>query len=924
MAKSLTSSINRVFSGWQEPFLPWLANHLIERYRSESMIDMNAALVVLPGANAMRRLLTLLVIESDSLGAALIPPKMITPGHLCDHLLPPTREQATPACRLLGWVSALQKTPVELLKVLIAEPPDPDDFRGWLAFAKRIDALHVEVSAANLVFSEVGERGAELTSFLDEERWDVLEQIAVQYRGILSTQGKSDIYFDRLKRVSESGRFEHDGEIYLAGVVDLNQNVRTVIRNVECDISVLIFAPEHLKDSFDELGAIKISAWENASIPISEKNLEVVEAPKDVVAKMYGAMQLLSADYAISDISIGIGDETEIPYFKGKLNDLNIKTRSASGTRFSQSSVGYLLRGISSYLSSRAFPHFSALIRHPVATRMLQHEMSALHPEPFDLGAYCDVYQERHLQAVVSSDMPEDRKGDQYAVQIVTEINKILLPLLGPAQDLKAWVEQLSGFIIQLAPFVNSSEVDLLHSLVDIVGDLADSRAPMELKGQEALQLVIQLADESLSVPDAHSEAVELLGWLELAHDDAPVTILTSIDEGVVPAVINADPFLPNTLRQHLGLMDNARRYARDAYVLSAVASSKRSCSIIVARRNIDSSKRFPSRLLLACPEAQIPQRITHLFREGQNVRVRRGEERAVTSEFSLVEPLGLEDKIEAMSITSFSDYLSCPYRYYLRHLARAEECRSHLVELDSLAFGNLAHLVLYDFAADKAASSFSPEAINKALNELLDSRVRKQFGRQEYPAIRIQIEALRERLKYFSQWQAGRNRDGWSIVAVEKEISEDDFKLDIPSGTMGIKGKIDRIDHHKAKNVYAIIDYKTGERGKELDNVFEKDKWLDMQIPLYLHAARTFYPDAEYDFLYLNLSAESARTIVTPAAHLLASVDAGITQAQEVAEKVRRGIFWPPAAKVKFDSYSWMLGLRREEFEPYGEMSDE
>ena len=77
-----------------------------------------------------------------------------------------------------------------------------------------------------------------------------------------------------------------------------------------------------------------------------------------------------------------------------------------------------------------------------------------------------------------------------------------------------------------------------------------------------------------------------MLGWLELPLDDAPVLVVTSFNERYVPSLVDADLFLPNRLRQQLGIIDNDRRCARDSYALSTILASRRQVKLIAARRD--------------------------------------------------------------------------------------------------------------------------------------------------------------------------------------------------------------------------------------------------------------------------------------------------------------------------------------------------
>ena len=52
---------------------------------------------------------------------------------------------------------------------------------------------------------------------------------------------------------------------------------------------------------------------------------------------------------------------------------------------------------------------------------------------------------------------------------------------------------------------------------------------------------------------------------------------------------------------------------------------------------------------------------------------------------------------------------------------------------------------------------------------------------------------------------------------------------------SIGISGRIDRIDRHRESGVWALLDYKTSEVGKSPDAVHrQRGEWVDLQLPLY------------------------------------------------------------------------------------------
>jgi ATP-dependent helicase/nuclease subunit B len=64
--------------------------------------------------------------------------------------------------------------------------------------------------------------------------------------------------------------------------------------------------------------------------------------------------------------------------------------------------------------------------------------------------------------------------------------------------------------------------------------------------------------------------ALDLQGWLELLWEDAPHVAVAGLNDGHVPEAIVGDPFLPEALRERLGLKNNSTRLARDTYILAA------------------------------------------------------------------------------------------------------------------------------------------------------------------------------------------------------------------------------------------------------------------------------------------------------------------------------------------------------------------
>jgi ATP-dependent helicase/nuclease subunit B len=351
-----------------------------------------------------------------------------------------------------------------------------------------------------------------------------------------------------------------------------------------------------------------------------------------------------------------------------------------------------------------------------------------------------------------------------------------------------------------------------------------------------AIHLVLdQIAGDALP-PEADEVAVELLGWLELHLDDAPVAILTGMNEPFVPEALNADAFLPNALRSRLGIEDNNRRYARDAYQLTAMLHS-RHVHVIAGRRTILGDPLRPSRLLLATSGPVLARRVRgFLDEDAAAVSAPAALPDSGTSAFRLPpDPvISLPSVPTSLHVTGFGKVLADPYRWALDCLIGGDIVEDAVREMDPRRFGTLAHRVLQEFGRTPAACSADERVVRDALDACLDGWVATHFG-AVFPAARLQIEQLRMRLHRFAAAQAARIAEGWRTVGVECGTPGDGVPLLVDGEEFLVSGRIDRIDVHEQRGAWAVLDYKTGDRGEDPEQThLKKGEWKELQLPLY------------------------------------------------------------------------------------------
>jgi RecB family exonuclease len=855
--------IERQFFDWSQPALRAAADWLIEGQRRGAMVELGEAIVVVPGARAGRRLLELLVERCEEQRLALVPPRIITPAALPELLYPPQKPLAGELCQQLAWVAALKALPADELRILVRQPPDADDLFAWLALGELLSRVHRELAADGLDFSRVAEQGRQLPDFDEHERWRLLTDVQRRYLAKLDGHGLWDKQTARLVAI-ERRECATVQQIVLVGTVDMDEALKRMLDQVADRATALVFGPADAADKFDGHGCLVPAAWQSVDVPVPEARMHLVDLPGDQADAAVEIIAGFAGQYAPDEISIGAADPRLVPYLAQRLAECGLAARYGPGKPLAATGPMLLLEGVADYLDGERFTALAALWRHPLVERWLRERQ---HVEG-DWLAAADKYFSDYLPRRLGRGWLRTPPPPLDRVRRATE--KLLAPLRGAARPPADWgpaIVELLATVCGAALLDVEREADrqtllACDELRESIGGLADLPAGLAPRatGAEALRLVLRGAGGTIPEP-ADPRAIELLGWLELSLDDAPALIVTGMNEGFVPAAVNADPFLPDALRARLQLDDNAARYARDAYALCLLAASRGELHLVAGRRAAEGEPLLPSRLLLACPEPNLPARVVRLLEPAPARRLvlpggLRGA--AQRSAFAPPAPQPLAVPVRLMRVSEFRDYLACPYRYYLKHRLGLRALGDAATELDAAAFGSLVHAALAAFGDSEARELTDEQRICEALFAALDEIAGRCYSTDNsMPAVRVQVELARERLRSAARWQAQWRQQGWSIAHVELGFQRDagEVHFAVDGRDFWLHGRIDRIDRHERTGAWAVLDYKTGDKASDPDRSHRtSDGWIDLQLPLYRHLAASIGVEGQVKLGYIVL----------------------------------------------------------------------
>jgi ATP-dependent helicase/nuclease subunit B len=927
--------MERIFLDWSRPALEAVVDYLWQRYQADGVWELGGVVLVLPGARAGRRLNERLAQHAAERQVALFPPVVTTAGQLPELLYPCHRPFAAQLTQQMAWTEALRQSPAGVLGEFLRAIPETSDDPRWWELGTLLWRQHRELAADGLDFQHVAVAGGRLPGFVERARWQALAAVQQAYLRQLDQLGLWDRQTARLFAI-EHHECRTDRDLLLVGTVDLNRALRQMLDQIQHRVTALVYAPATWEAGFDEYGCLRPAYWRDVAIPLAEEQIRLAERPVDQAAEVVRFLAQLEGQYAAPEIAVGVPDETLVPLIQRALTAAGVPARYGPGCRVEATRPVRLIRALVQYLTSDELADLADVVRHPDLMAWLSASSGTVAEDIAELDEYCCQRLVLSVRQAVLGDDP----ASQAAGRLIRQVDRLLAPLAGPPRAPGEWVADLMGIVTSI---YGAREIDRddgadrlvlagCEALRDGLLELGHLPAALvrPVTAFQAVLMALSVQTHQQVAASPQPDAVELLGWLELPLDDAPVLVVTQLNEGTIPTSANSDLFLPDRLRAHLGLDDNARRYARDAYALTVVAHSRERFAVIVGRRDEQGNPLLPSRLLLAADDAVCRRRCQRLFggvplweaAGGSSADASAAPEstspaappavEAASHRFCVPRPRPAPP-IDTLNVTDFRAYLACPYRFYLTRVLGVQSVLPPPGELDGATFGTLMHEVLARFGESSVRDATDAEQIGSYLLEVLQQVFTARFGPAPRPAVQIQQAQLKLRLLAFAPQQAAWRAQGWRIVMTEGQRQTVTTKWRVDGQPVWLRGRIDRIDQHEESGEYAILDYKSSEEGHSpraihlagtRGGIVEPEHWQDLQLPLYRHLVAELRLEREPRLGFVTLPRALQNTGFQLADWTRQELATADEAACEVVRRLRKGIFWPPADGAKsFDA---------------------
>lgn len=928
----MSTAIQRLFWGWDAPVLDQAVAFLCADWDRTHALDLSDTLILVPNGEAGRRLREALAQITHTCGTAAVVPHLWLPEQA---LLPQSRrfEAATTLQSQMAWQRALERVDLAALTALFPKLPAE---RGWswqAETARMLADLKMLLGTGGHTFAATAALPAIQR---DAARWHDLAKIESAYFAELAKAKLADA--QALKRRHAHAPVLPEGVrrvVVLASpdlppLLDhwLNSCAQSALQVV-----VGVHAPASMAHTFDACGRPLPSCWgEDAPVVLPVANAQI-HVTRDPAAQAARALDLMRELVPGGRTALGVCDAEVGGLLLEKLTLEDARSFEPGGIPVQREGLWHVLDCFRVLLGSGSWRAFAALLRIAVVRGALapaEHGASALLKEADDFAA-------SHLPVTLAhaTELP---LADYPALQpVVTSTLALLdsLRRLPPAQAARTLILKLLGeqTFRPEAPG-HRERTELAAEWLRIIEEL-DSEAKrfgLKPKAEDAFTLSLEcLAQSRLAEPRGDIDLV-LQGWLELLWEKAPRLVITGLNEEHVPGIFISHPFLPDSLREALHLPCQATRFARDAFILAALARQRPaadSLHVLCGQWSENGDALRPSRLLFLCDDKKLPQRAAHLFPKEEDQAAEVEPPRTLAWR---LQPDWTTQELKTISPSRLRAYLQCPFRYYLAHAKRMNAVGVQQRELAPNEFGQIIHHAFHALFLDSSMRDSTHEGkIAECLEAAARERVRAIYGQRPAPLITLQLDSILQRLRHAANIEAENRRHGWQCIAAELQIGSQDDATPYLIGETRLSGRIDRVERH-ADGSIRIVDFKSSDKAgaplkTHVKTITARSKlndddewkcfdlpdgkrgmWLDLQLPLYAAALRQRgQPVTRAAYFALPKGIQETQ-ILEWEQFDDELIDAAVNCAAAAVQRIRDGRFWPPAERTPDDSFEEML----------------
>ncbi|WP_372794690.1 PD-(D/E)XK nuclease family protein [Lutibacter sp.] len=390
----------------------------------------------------------------------------------------------------------------------------------------------------------------------------------------------------------------------------------------------------------------------------------------------------------------------------------------------------------------------------------------------------------------------------------------LLFSLFEFSTDMNAIITQCCSLLNELKEFVVGVEKEYLYRFYTIFQQLETLNTTYNhITDLKTLTLFYNqlLQNEKLSFQGEPLQGLQLMGMLETRALDFETVIITSVNEGILPAGKSDFSFIPFDIKKHFGLPTYQEKDSIFSYHFQRLLMRAKNIYLIYNTENdgygSGEKSRFLTQLEINNPsitKSIISPKVQHI--EVPLIQIEKTEE--------VLQKLK-EVFIKGISPSALATYIYNPVSFYEQKVLEIYEDDEVEETIAANTMGSVIHDVLeemYTPYLDKFLKKENIAKMQKKCNDLLTKYFRKHYlkGNIKTGKNKLIFEVSKNLINRFlkQEMQLLNENKQLKIIALEEKLNTEIIVegINFPVNLRGIVDRIDELD-----GVIRIVDYKTG-----------------------------------------------------------------------------------------------------------------
>ncbi len=819
-----------------------------------------------------------------------------------------------------AWLSTLKECNLSKFYALFpTEIPKRADFFN---VAKEIEFLQNTLAENALRISDAANILADTP---DAQRWRDLAELEFHFENVLA-RAERLTQLQSLKN-SISARVQKGAKnIVVMGNPDVSATLKKFLNAIEnsgAKIDVAIFAEK--QNMFDTFGTPLPSHYIDTFIPLTNEDIRVY-ADIESEARALANLAKEYGEKVYDTLAIACEQNEAVDKFKAELGKVGVNAITLEAESLEHTSIYSLIRALRDYIESPTFPRFQNFARNPLALKKMEiqtgidgnkilSDLDFISSE----SACADISQARNalLARLRSSNFNTDPKREQLLqIKYLRDLFDFADEIISASTSVKK-IENLLSYFIDNAS--DEKQVQAFAVITETLREIsnAEKLSHTNFERGEVFEIILEHLKSATIPLKMDDKRLPLQDWMEIFWSPAPHVALCDMNDGIVPLANSDGVFLNDSIRRKLGIRNQQLRQARDTYMLETLILSRKGCgavTVCVPKRNLKNDPITPSRILFQTPD--LPARTRFLFSDTQEIQTRS----KTKPEWNLsVEKTPYTGYYTA---TRLNAYLNSPWQFYLQYVLKMESIEIFKEEIDAGQFGNLFHTVMKNFAYSDIKHSTDAKKIAEFFAKDFDTTARETFGTSPRAQVAIQLENLRNRIIACAKPQAELRAQGWEIESAETPFKFEMFGKEFT-------GVFDRIDINQTTGERLVIDYKTYDKFtkniaqdkhvkiKKGEDGNPENHWLNLQLPLYLKAAKEKFGDTKITCAYFVAPKNVSDCDIDIWENIEDFEKSAIEKILKIVEEIENGNF-APTETPKYDNFADVFRIDAQTLKEY------